>query len=465
MVSHDSRSTSSAATPASLSSARGGVVQPGGGAQHADLGGHDLLQLATLRPGDQPGAARVGDGLGPVAQLGGEHGGDPTREHQALEEAVGREPVGAVHAGAGDLAGRVEAGHVGAAPEVGPHAAAGVVAGGRDGDQVGDRVDAVGAGGGQDGREPALPELRAEVPGVEPHVRVPGLDHPAHDRLGHDVARRQVGQLVDALHEPVALEVDEEGALAAHGLGDQRLLAAGLGAEVHHGRVELDELQVAEGGAGAQGQRHAVAGRDRRVGGLGEHLAEATRGEHDGPAADRADSVALALADHVQGDPGYAAVVGEQQVDGERVLDHLDLGCPLDRGDQRPLDLGAGGVAAGVRDPVAVVAALAGQRQLAVGAVVEVGAERDQLVDRLGALADQHPYGVEVAGAGAGDEGVDLVLLGGVARAERGGDAALGPLGRAGGQHVLGDDQDLVAPLAERHAAAAPRSARRCRSR
>ena len=183
---------------------------------------------------------------------------------------------------------------------------------------------------------------------------------------------------------------------------------------------------------------------DRRVGGLREHLAEAAAGEHDGPAAHRADAVALALAHHVQGEPGDAAVVGEQQVDGEGVLDHLDLGRPRDRGDQRALDLGPGGVAAGVRDPVAVVAALAGQAELAVGVVVEVGAERDQLADRLGALGDQHPDRLRVAGAGAGDQGVALVLRRGVAGAERGGDAALRPLGGARVEHVLGDHEDLV---------------------
>ena len=123
-----------------------------------------------------------------------------------------------------------------------------------------------------------------------------------------------------------ALEVDEEGALAADRLGDQRLLAAGVGAEVHHGRVELHELEVAQRRAGAQRERHAVAGGDRRVGGLGEDLAEPAAGQHDGPAADRADAVALALAHHVQGHAGDAAVRGEQQVDGERVLDDLDLG-------------------------------------------------------------------------------------------------------------------------------------------
>ena len=142
--------------------------------------------------------------------------------------------------------------------------------------------------------------------------------------------------------------------------------------------------------------------------------------------------------------PGDAAVVGEQQVDGERVLDDLDLGRRRDGRDQRALDLGAGGVAARVGDPVAVVAALAGQRDHAVGVVVEVRAERDQLADGLRTLVDQDAYGVRVADAGARDERVELVLLGGVAGAERGGDAALGPLGRAGGEHVLGDDEDLA---------------------
>ena len=152
------------------------------------------------------------------------------------------------------------------------------------------------------------------------------------------------------------------------------------------------------------------------VGGLGEDLTEPAGGEHDGPAVDRADAVALALPDHVQRHAGDAAVVVEQQVDGQRVRDDLDLRRPLHGRDQRTLDLGSGGVTAGVRDPVAVVAALAGQRQHAVVVVVEVGAQRDQLADRLRTLLDQHADGVEVAGAGAGHQGVDLVLGRGVAR-------------------------------------------------
>ena len=79
-------------------------------------------------------------------------------------------------------------------------------------------------------------------------------------------------------------------------------------------------------GAGAQRERHPVAGGDGGVRGLGEHLAEATAGQHHRPAVHRADTVALALAHHVQGQAGDAAVGIGEQVDGERVLDDLDAG-------------------------------------------------------------------------------------------------------------------------------------------
>ena len=127
-----------------------------------------------------------------------------------------------------------------------------------------------------------------------------GLAHPGDDRAGHDVARREVGERVLALHEPHARLVDEEGALAAHGLGDERLLAARALAEPEHGRVELDELEVGEHGAGAQRGGHAVAGRDGRVRRRGVDLAEPTGREHHGAGVRGADTVDLALADDVQ---------------------------------------------------------------------------------------------------------------------------------------------------------------------
>ena len=68
---------------------------------------------------------------------------DAAGEHQALQEGVRGQPVGAVHAGAGHLAAGVEAGDGRAALEVGADAAGRVVAGRGDRDQLGDRVDAV----------------------------------------------------------------------------------------------------------------------------------------------------------------------------------------------------------------------------------------------------------------------------------------------------------------------------------
>ena len=154
--------------------------------------------------------------------------------------------------------------------------------------------------------------------------------------------------------------------------------------------MELHELQVGQLGAGAERRGGPVPGGLLGVGGRGEHLADAAGGEHHGAAERGADAVARPLADDVQADaagPAGAAVgvrrAGEH-VEDERVLDHLDarvVAHGLEGGDERAGDLGAGGVAAGVHDPVGVVAALAGQQHLAVGAGVEVRAERDQVVD------------------------------------------------------------------------------------
>ena len=109
-------------------------------------------------------------------------------------------------------------------------------------------------------------------------------------------------------------------------------------------------------------------------------------------------------------------------------------------------DLGAGRVAARVRDAAAVVAALAGQLDLAgVGVGVEAGAGGDQPAYGVGALGDEGADGLLVAQARARDEGVVEVLLGGVALAERGGDAALRPARGAVVEAGLGDDDRAAA--------------------
>ncbi len=265
------------------------------------------------------------------------------------------------------------------------------------------------------------------------------LPHAAHDALGHDVARGEFGQFVLPLHEAHAVGVHQVGALAAYRLGDQGLLALRLGPQEEDRGVELDELEVADLGARAQGEGHAVAGGDGGVRRRREDLAHAAGGQDHGGGLHRPHAVVLALAHDVQGDPGRAAVGVREEVQDEGVLDGAQPPC-ADRLDEGAGDLRAGGVAARVGDATAVVAALAGEREAALAGLVELRARRDEAAYGVGALGDQDADGFLVAQAGAGDQGVVQVLLGSVALAQGGGDAALGPAGGAVVEAGLGDD-------------------------
>ncbi len=263
--------------------------------------------------------------------------------------------------------------------------------------------------------------------------------HLAGDRLGDDVTGRQLGQLVLPEHEAGAGRVDEVGALPPYRLGDQRLLALGVGAEEQDRRVELDEFEVGDLRAGPEREGHPVAGGDRRIGGGGEDLAHTAGGQDHGGGPDGADAVVLALAHDVQGDARGTALGVLEQVEDQGVLDGAQ-GRRADRVDQGAGDLRARRVAARVGDAAAVVAALTGQRDGTGLGRVEPGAGVDQPAHRAGALGDQGPHRRLVAEPGPGDQRVVQVLLGGVALAERRGDTALRPAGGAVVEPGLGDD-------------------------
>ena len=214
-------------------------------------------------------------------------------------------------------------------------------------------------------------------------------------------------------HEGLAGLVDEHRTLPTDRLGDERLLAGRALPQVHDGGVELDELEVGERRTRTQRGCHTVPRRHGRIGRRGVDLAEPAGGEDDRAGPGRADAVDLALPEDVHGRAAHAAVGGAEQVDDEGVLDDLDarVGADgLELGDERAGDLGAGGVPTGVRDPVAVVPALAGQGDLAGVVGVEARPERDELVHPGRALGDEDLDGRLVAEADARDEGVVEVL-------------------------------------------------------
>ena len=80
---------------------------------------------------------------------------------------------------------------------------------------------------------------------------------------------------------------------------------------------------------------------------------------------------------------------------------------------------------------------------------VELGAQAHQLAYPGRALGDQHLDGGRVAQPDAGDQRVGGVRGGRVHRVEHGGDAALGPPGRAVVDVDLGDDRHVQTGLAQ----------------
>ena len=144
-------------------------------------------------------------------------------------------------------------GMAGAPLQIGLDPAHRVVQGRRHRHEVARRVEAVLREHRGDPRETGA-ELR-HAAGVEPGAarRVGRGDRPR-----HDVARRQLAPRVGIQREAAARLVHQHRAGAAHRLGDQR---GGIDArQLERGRMELEELDVAEPGAGPVGQGPAVGG-------------------------------------------------------------------------------------------------------------------------------------------------------------------------------------------------------------
>ncbi len=238
----------------------------------------------------------------------------------------------------------------------------------------------------------------AEGGGVQPQVlggRVGGGHDPVHLRRDH-VPRGQVAARVPPGHDRPPGPVDEHGARAAQGLGDERPLALPAGLP-QHGGVELHELQPGQRGAGPGGQGQPVAGRPGRVGRGRVGLPVAAGGQHDRRGADDPGGQRPAVAGQGAGQQaGDLAALVQQRVERDHGVADLHAGAGQHRVAQRPVHLGPGGVTARVHDPRPRVPALQAQR-----AGVEPRAQCGQPADLAGRRGHQHRHRLVVAQPGA----------------------------------------------------------------
>ena len=187
-------------------------------------------------------------------------------------------------AGAGGLSDRIESGKRGAALEVGHDSTHEVV--GRRGDRHGNArpIQAALAHGvvnrGESLAQPGGAGIgirRGDGRGIQQHGASVLLPHDAGYRAGDDIARRELTVGVIVEDEPVAVLIDECGALAAHRLGDEEGVTG-----CEHRRVELHELEVSNSGSCPNRRSDPVSGGHSGIGRVCEQLADAPGGQDDG---------------------------------------------------------------------------------------------------------------------------------------------------------------------------------------
>jgi len=368
---------------------------------------------------------------------------------EGFEERIAGEAVGAVQAGAGHFAGGMEPGHRGASAHVGGDAAAEVVRRRHDGDGLLGHVEAVLPAGGVDVREAPLQERRALVGDVEIGAGVAADLHLVVDGAGDDIARRQLGARIVALHERLARAVEQPRAFAAHGFADEERFRFGV---EEAGRMELHEFHVADFEARAPGHGDAVARGDVGIAGVEVDLAGAAGGQQRVRRAHGEDFVRGPV-EEIGADAGVVArhlqPAGRDQVDRQGVFEHLHGGLPADARGQDADDFRAGEIAA-VQDAPDGMAAFAAQIVFRVGFARRVGfafelhAPGLQGGDARGAAGDDFAGDGGVGQIRAGDEGVLQVRLDRVVFGDGHGDAALRMGGIAFVQRALGAQDDVA---------------------
>ena len=336
-------------------------------------------------------------------------------DHQTLQQAVGGQPIGAVHTGPSHLAGGEQPRHAGSAVHVGADPAATVVRTGNDRNRSRRRIDTSLVAGSGHSREPLSEPL--DGPRVEEDTLVPAGAQPGLDGGSHHIARRQIAHRVHSGHHRLAPGIEQHRTFTAQRLGDQRSAAGAIAVE-QHGRMELDELDIGDVHTGPQRQRDPVTGRPGRVGGGAVEVAESAGGQDHRGGVQHTD--AIGIADEHSGDGGSVV----QHFECDVVVPDVQGGSGMVEG---ALHLSAGGVTAGVHDAANRMPTLASQRPLAGRALVEPRAVGDQIGHRTVAVGDDGTHRVLITKSRSGNDRVAHMRLDGIIGVgQHHGDTALG---------------------------------------
>ena len=360
-------------------------------------------RVVTVRDGGQTGAASV---------------------DEPLEQRVGGKTVGAHDTGTSAFAGRIQAGNGGPGVQIGANASHVVVRGGRHRNRLLAPVEAKRTRIGVDGRESVGQEagqvgvLAGHRRDVEHHGLAALRLHHAEVLAGHDVTRREFGARIDVLHIPVAMLIQQHRTFAAHGFGDEEVLAHG-----HGGGMELVELQIGDLGTGTPCDGEAVRGGDRRIGGVRVHTACSTGGQ-DHPVGGQI----LVLPVDQQVDAGDVAAPHDEIFE-EGVLDDVDARVLAHHGGDVQFKHFAGGVSPGMHHAGARMSRFQAAQHVSMRVAVEVDAGRGELADALRTLTGEDVHGLRVAQAVARGHGVGGMQLRVVVGEDGCSDAALRMIG------------------------------------
>ncbi len=371
---------------------------------------------------------------------------DPLSQDDRFQQGIAGQTVGSVQTGAGDLADGIQTGDRSASVDIGFDTAALVVRRRNDRDgflgHIHTAVIAVLVNVGETLHQETggfVSDVQADmIRAVFLHFFINGARH---DIPG---CQRKTGIVV--LHELGAVQILEDSTFAADGLADEERAALGI---IKTGGMELDEFHVGNGCARAPRHRQTIAGRDIGIGRVKIDLAAAASGQNDVFSLESRDLVGIRV-QSVNADTAFL-VRRQDQVNGEMMLEKLDILLPRSRVQQGSFDLMAGDVAS-MKDAALGVTAFAPQIQL-TGTICsgdrplgERCSIRDQIRDAAGTFGHDGAHDAFIAQTGTGDQSIPDVHLEAILFGSHGRDAALGLIGVGIGARFFGDDRDPAVP-------------------